>query len=135
MSAIVHAVGARGLTLRSYTACDLFFCAQTMTASTDFELLFDSAPISLWLEDYSSLKVLFDQWRAQGVTDLEAHLRADPTRAAQCSQCYQVLRVNQQTLRLFGASSQEELITRLPEVFRGDMFERMVAFVGKHVKA
>lgn len=97
-----------------------------MTLSTDFELLFDAAPISLWLEDYSSLKTLFDQWRAQGVTDLEAHLRADPSRAAQCSQCYQVLRVNQQTLDLFGAGSQDELISRLGEVFRGDMFEPMV---------
>ncbi|TAH10333.1 MAG: diguanylate cyclase [Curvibacter sp.] len=98
-----------------------------MTTSTNFELLFDSAPISLWLEDYSALKDLFAQWRAEGVTDLEAHLRADPTRAAQCSQCYKVLQVNQQTLRLFGASSQEELIARLPDVFRGDMFERMVS--------
>ena len=97
-----------------------------MTAPTDFELLFESAPISLWLEDYSALKDLFGQWRAQGVTDLEAHLRADPARAAQCSQCYKVLQVNQQTLRLFGASSQSELIGRLPEVFRGDMFERIV---------
>lgn len=66
-----------------------------MTAPTDFELLFESAPISLWLEDYSALKDLFGQWRAQGVTDLEAHLRADPARAAQCSQCYKVLQVNQ----------------------------------------
>jgi len=98
-----------------------------MTSSTNFELLFDSAPISLWLEDYSALKDLFAQWRAEGVTDLEAHLRADPTRAAQCSQCYKVLQVNQQTLRLFGATSQEELIARLPDVFRGDMFERMVS--------
>lgn len=97
-----------------------------MTAATDFELLFESAPISLWLEDYSALKDLFDTWRAQGVSDLETHLRADPARAAQCSQCYQVLQVNQQTLRLFGASSQNELIARLPEVFRGDMFEPMV---------
>lgn len=53
-------------------------------------------------------------------------MRADPARAAQCSQCYKVLQVNQQTLRLFGAQSQDELIVRLPEVFRGDMFEPMV---------
>ena len=44
-----------------------------MTSTTDFELLFESAPISLWLEDYSALKVLFDTWRADGVTDLLLH--------------------------------------------------------------
>ncbi|OYU45656.1 MAG: histidine kinase [Burkholderiales bacterium PBB4] len=98
-----------------------------MTSSTDFELLFNSAPISLWLEDYSALKQLFDAWRAEGVTDLRAHLKHDPSRAAQCSQCFKVLQVNQKTLQLFAASSQEELIARLPEVFRGDMFDRIAA--------
>ena len=97
-----------------------------MTSSTDFELLFESAPISLWLEDYSALKVLFDSWRAEGISDLRAHLKQDPARAVQCSQCFKVLKVNQQTLRLFGATSQQMLIDRLPEVFRGDMFDRIV---------
>jgi hypothetical protein len=36
----------------------------------DFELMFESAPISLWLEDYSALKRLFDSWRTAGVTNL-----------------------------------------------------------------
>ncbi|MDR7308842.1 sensor domain-containing diguanylate cyclase [Rhodoferax saidenbachensis] len=97
-----------------------------MTASTDFELLFESAPISLWLEDYSALKALFTQWRTQGIVDLGSYLRKDPISVAQCSQCYKVLQVNRQTLRLYGAASQQELVARLPEVFRGDMFEHMV---------
>ena len=97
-----------------------------MPSHTDFELLFNSAPTSLWLEDFSALKILFETWRAQGITDLASYLRADPARAAQCSQCYQVLQVNQATLRLFAADSQETLIARLPEVFRGDMFDLMV---------
>ena len=97
-----------------------------MTASTDFELLFESAPISLWLEDYSALKTLFAQWRAEGITDLGSYLRQNPLSAAQCSQCYKVLQVNRQTLRLYGATNQQELVARLPDVFRGDMFEHMV---------
>ena len=43
-----------------------------LNPDTDFELMFESAPISLWLEDYSGVKDLFDRWRAQGVTDLAA---------------------------------------------------------------
>ncbi|APW43427.1 sensor domain-containing diguanylate cyclase [Rhodoferax saidenbachensis] len=100
------------------------------TSGADFEQLFESAPISLWLEDYSALKSLFDSWRAQGVTDLEAHLRASPERAQQCSRCYQVLKVNQKTLQVFAAESQQELLSRLSEVFRDDMFESMVAELG-----
>ncbi len=94
--------------------------------STDFERLFESAPISLWLEDYSALKHLFDSWRAQGVTDLETYLRAEPQRVQQCSRCYEVLQVNQKTLQVFAAANQQELLQRLPEVFRDDMFEEMV---------
>ena len=98
-----------------------------MTSTTDFELLFESAPISLWLEDYSALRALFDTWRAEGITDLRAHLKQDPARAIQCAQCFKVLQVNQKTLHLFAATSQQMLIDRLPEVFRGDMFDRIVA--------
>lgn len=92
----------------------------------EFEHLFDYAPISLWLEDYSALKTLFDTWRAQGVVDLRAYLYQAPERAQQCARCYQVLRVNRKTLQVFAAESQQELLGRLHDVFRDDMFEPMV---------
>ena len=38
--------------------------------STDFEEMFELAPVSLWLEDYSALHALFERWRAAGITDL-----------------------------------------------------------------
>ena len=60
----------------------------------EFENLFDHAPISLWLEDYSALKTLFNTWRTEGVVDLRAHLYQAPERAQQCARCYQVLQVN-----------------------------------------
>lgn len=96
------------------------------TSPTDFEHLFESAPISLWLEDYSALKTLFDEWAAAGVTDFEAYLKAEPERLAQCSSCLKVIQVNQKTLQVFAAASQDELVSRLDEVFRGDMLDNMV---------
>ena len=53
--------------------------------STDFEEMFELAPVSLWLEDYSGLRALFERWRAEGVADLRAHLNADRTRVDECS--------------------------------------------------
>ena len=97
-----------------------------ISTAADFELMFESAPISLWLEDYSALKALFDTWRAQGVVDLEAHLRHTPARVQQCSACLKVLKVNRQTLQVFAAHDQQELVARLPEVFRDDMFEQLI---------
>ncbi|MEG0051851.1 MAG: sensor domain-containing diguanylate cyclase [Comamonas sp.] len=92
----------------------------------DFEDMFNLAPVSLWMEDYSGLKQLFDQWRAQGVEDLLAFLKEDPERLRRCSQSYKVLQVNQYTLDLFKAADQESLKSRLHEVFRGDMLESIV---------
>ena len=88
--------------------------------------MFEWAPISLWLEDFSALKDLFDTWRAEGVTDLESHLRAAPDRMLQCAASLQLLQVNQQTLTLFAAASQQELQSRLDEVFRDDMLTLML---------
>jgi len=97
-----------------------------LNPETDFELMFESAPISLWLEDYSALKRLFDSWRAQGVTDLSAHVVQTPALLQQCAACLKVLKVNRQTLALFAASSQQELVSRLPEVFRDDTLGQML---------
>src|SRR5687767_5643339 len=69
-------------------------------APNDDAEMFDLAPVSLWLEDYSALKTLFAQWHEEGVADLRAHLAADPARIAQCSACIRVLKVNRKTLSL-----------------------------------
>ena len=98
----------------------------SLATGLDFEDMFDLAPVSLWMEDYSGLKLLFDQWRAEGITDLLAHLREDPQRLRLCSQSYKVLRVNQYTLDLFKAPDQQTLQSRLHEVFRGDMLDSIL---------
>ncbi len=92
----------------------------------DFEHMFDLAPVSLWLEDYSALKQLFDRWRSEGVTDLHAHLAADPARLNECSASLRILRVNRRTLELFAAPSQDALVANLDKVFRDDMHDAVV---------
>lgn len=94
---------------------------------SDFEHMFDLAPVSLWLEDYSGVKLLLDHWRAQGVTELAPHLTAEPERVAQCTRAVRIIRVNRHTLDLFKASSLQELQDRLGEVFSGDMQTRFIS--------
>lgn len=88
--------------------------------------MFDIAPVSLWEEDYSALKSLFDQWRAAGVCDLDAYLREDLSRVKICSSRLRVLKVNQKTLSLLEAASLEELVANLGHVFRDDMLHAHV---------
>lgn len=94
------------------------------TKDTDFEHMFELAPVSLWLEDFSALKQRFDRWRAEGVIDLRAHLLADPQRVRECSASLKPLRVNQRTLEMFAADSADELFAQLDRVFRDDMHAR-----------
>ena len=98
----------------------------TLSSSADFESMFELAPVSLWLEDFSGLKRILDGWQADGVTDLRSWLESDPRRRHACMASLKVLRVNARTLQLFAASSQDMLVARLSEVFRGDMADSVI---------
>lgn len=97
--------------------------SSSLSSGADFEHMFELAPVSLWLEDYSALKRVFDDWRAAGVVDLRAHLAQDPERVRQCSAALKVLKVNRRTLDLFAAESQQVLEANLDKVFRDDMHD------------
>lgn len=92
-----------------------------LSPSSDLASMFDLAPVSLWLEDYSGLKQLLDRWRGEGVEDLNAHLDQDPARVSECMGLLKVLQVNQHTLTLFGADDQASLLAGLGAIFRDDM--------------
>ncbi|MFZ5550182.1 MAG: sensor domain-containing diguanylate cyclase [Pseudomonadota bacterium] len=92
----------------------------------DLAQMFELAPVSLWLEDFSGLAGLFAQWRAEGVSDLRSHLLADRSRITRCTRELKVLQVNRRTLELFGAPDAATLLANLDKVFRDDMLERHV---------
>jgi diguanylate cyclase (GGDEF)-like protein len=92
---------------------------------TDYQGLFELAPVSLWLEDYSGLKALFDEWRAAGVDDFFAHVARRPDLILACTKQLKVLKVNQRTLTMFAADSQEHLVDNLIQVFRDDMMSHV----------
>ncbi len=98
------------------------FKAISMTSTFDSDI-FNLAPIAMWLEDFSEVKVLFDQWRAEGVADIGAFLREDRSRVIACSTRIRVLDVNAKTLELFEAASLENLTANIGSVFRDDMLD------------
>ena len=36
--------------------------------------IFNLAPIAMWIEDFSGVQALFDDWGSNGVTDIDAFL-------------------------------------------------------------
>ncbi|WP_417251750.1 diguanylate cyclase domain-containing protein [Castellaniella sp.] len=85
--------------------------------------LFQASPMAFWLEDYSALYDKFQQLRDAGVKDLRAWLQHDRDNLTECAGLMRVLHVNQQTLDLYQAESQEILMARLPDVLRDDMLD------------
>jgi len=85
--------------------------------------MFDLAPVSLWLEDYSGVKQLFDTWRAAGVVSLREYLEENSERVRACSSRIRVVKVNRRTLSLFEADDPAQLVANLDKIFRGDMFK------------
>jgi diguanylate cyclase (GGDEF)-like protein len=95
-------------------------------AGNDDAGMFDLAPVSLWLEDYSGVRDLIEAWRGEGMTSLAEHLRADPSRVKACTERIRILKVNQKTLALFGAADRDELVANLDRVFRDEMLDRHI---------
>jgi diguanylate cyclase (GGDEF)-like protein len=99
----------------------------SVTAPADFQGVYASAPVSLWIEDYSGIKALFDRLRADGIADLALHLETHPEVVDAAMRQIRVLDVNDYTLKLFKAQSKSQFLARLGEIFRGDMRSHFAA--------
>jgi diguanylate cyclase (GGDEF)-like protein len=97
----------------------------------DGDNIFDLAPMSLWLEDYTALREQFETWRDEGITDLRALLSADPDKLSLCSSLIRVLRVNNKTLSLYEADSVDHLVANLGRVLRDEMLEAHIDELGQ----
>ncbi len=88
-----------------------------------YRALFENAPGSIWEEDCSAVKGIFDELRKQGVTDLSLHLIDHPEVIEQCAASVRVIDVNQAALALYEAKSKEELFGGLARVFVPETLE------------
>ncbi|MBV9235187.1 MAG: sensor domain-containing diguanylate cyclase, partial [Xanthobacteraceae bacterium] len=85
--------------------------------------LFEHSPVSLWVEDFSSIKRLMDEIRCRGITDLRVFTDVHPEFVARCMSEIRVIDVNKHTLLQFSAPDKATLLSRLSDVFRDEMLE------------
>jgi PAS domain S-box-containing protein len=83
---------------------------------------FEAAGVSLWEEDCTDVMALLERLRAQGVTDLRAHLELNPELVHEAVAAVRVTDVNQEALRAFGAETKEELRASLARTFTKESF-------------
>ena len=84
--------------------------------------LYDDSPISLWEEDFSEVKKVFDDLKRQGVKDLDAYLAQNPDLLPRLASLVKIVDVNQTTLRIFEAPSKSAFFKALPELFCDDTY-------------
>jgi diguanylate cyclase (GGDEF)-like protein len=95
--------------------------AKLLQNESDDANMFALAPVSLWLEDFSGVKLQFEQWRSNGVISLREFLLADPDRVKTCANLIRIVKVNKKTLELFEAGDMFRLTANLDRIFRDDM--------------
>ena len=83
--------------------------------------LFEHSPVSLWVENFSTVKSLLDDIRERGIVDFRTFTNVHPEFIERCMQEIHVLDVNQHTLTMFGAPDKATLLSRLGDVFRDEM--------------
>jgi len=93
---------------------------------------FEHAPVSLWVEDFSDIKRRLDSLKRNGVEDLRGYFRKYPEEVLALARKVKVVRVNEATLRLFGARGTEEFHEGLSVIFGKESYdvfkEELIAF-------
>ncbi|TCB78952.1 diguanylate cyclase [Acinetobacter sp. ANC 3781] len=87
------------------------------------EARFTYSPTSLWVEDFSRIKIKLDQLRDLGIEDFSTFLDVHGDFINDCIKDIVMIDVNQATLELFGAPTKEVLFKNLHKVFAQEMIQ------------
>ena len=87
------------------------------------EARFTYSPTSLWVEDFSRIKIKLDQLRDLGIEDFSTFLDVHGDFINDCIKDIVMIDVNQATLELFGAPTKDVLFKNLHKVFAQEMIQ------------
>ncbi len=82
-----------------------------------YRVLFEHSPLGILEYDYRSTLAWLDRLKAGGVADFEAWCDANPEELRREALAVKIVGANQATMRLFGATSLEDGLRRLPQIF------------------
>jgi PAS domain S-box-containing protein len=88
-----------------------------------FRMVFEHSPVSIWEEDFSEVKNLFEDLKNQGIANIETYFEHHPEVIFQCAGLIKIVDVNQSALLLHKAATKQELIANLANGFTTESFE------------
>jgi PAS domain S-box-containing protein len=111
--------------------CDLFEALgsrladglSSMLAWRNTKRLFENAEISIWNEDLSEVSNALEEMRGEGVKDLRQYLQDNKQVAWDLAAMIKVINVNEATLALFGAKSEDDFLYVIDKTFGPDAIE------------
>ena len=104
-------IACEDITLRKRTEADL------RESERRHRHIFQATGVSIWEEDFSRVKAAIDDLKRGGVGDFSDYLQSSPSFIDHAISLVRIVDVNDATLKLFGASSKEELLVSLHKVF------------------
>ncbi len=86
-------------------------------AETKYQNLFESAPVSIWREDFSEIKYYIDSLKIKGIDDFEKYFDKYPEEVMKCVKLLKVIDINSETINLLKAKDKDEVLSSLDKVF------------------
>ena len=83
---------------------------QLQASERRYRAMFETAAVAIWEEDLAPGKAAVDALRAQGIRDVRGHLEQHPEVMADILRRSRTVDVNQQALKLFGATRKDEFL-------------------------
>ena len=88
-----------------------------MNLNEHSNIIFEEAPVSLWVEDFSQVKNHIEALRKKGISDFKTYFDKNPEAIINCFTKILITNINKSTLALFQASTKENLIKNIIKTF------------------
>lgn len=82
-----------------------------------YRIIFQTAGVSIFEEDYSAVRSALRTLKQRGITDIRSHLADHPSFVQNCIAMVQILDVNEAAVRLLGAREKTQAISSLRHYF------------------
>jgi PAS domain S-box-containing protein len=88
-----------------------------------YRRVFENSPVSIWEEDFSGVKSLFDDLKKEEVGDIEIYFVQHPETVRQCAELTRIVDVNRAALTMHGAATKAELLAGMVSTFTPESFD------------
>ncbi len=77
----------------------------------NYRNLFEKSPVALWEEDYSGIKKLLDEKKAEGIKDFKKFIYENEEFVDKCNELYKIRNINEESLNLLKVNSKDDIIS------------------------